>query len=173
MTSATVIEHLQEKDTGDRTTLYFFCDHRDPAKLRVQDLLHTLIKQLVGRNVVCLERTKSFRDARKSGTIAKPLTVDEQTEMVKSLCSLWTSAFLVVDALDECEGLESVVSTLSKLMKGSNVQVLVTSRYSFDLVRDVSRISQCRSPSRNIWEMTLNSSSSPRSAGRSPMGLSR
>jgi hypothetical protein len=122
-------------------TVYFFCDHRDPSKQSFQDLLYVIVKQL-------LDDTLSFQDAKywydenrklakERNEVPKPLSVVEYCILIKRLCSRWNSVNIVVDALDECTELKDFTLGLANLIDYSNIRLLVTSRETVDLRREL------------------------------------
>lgn len=120
-------------------TVYFFCDHRDPSKQSFQDLLFVVVKQLLD-DTSSFQEAKSWYDeklAKERSEVPKPLSVVEYCVLIKRLCSRWNSVNIVVDALDECIELEDFTLGLANLIDSSNIRLLVTSRETVDLRREL------------------------------------
>jgi hypothetical protein len=128
--------------------LYFFCDHRDPTKRSLNDLLCILIKQLLDGDGECLAGIVSWRKEKMpdAASIPKPLSNSEYIDLIRRLCTRWTSIRLVIDAIDECEDLNTFVPGLATLVADSNINLLLTSRHDVDLVRAIEPIAKYRVP---------------------------
>ena len=144
---ATIVDHLQQISTsGSECVLYFFCDHRNPNVQSLQDLLHVVVKQLLDRNPACFEDAKYWYEERlrtvagPHTSAAKPLSNSEYIKFVNQLCLRWESVSLVIDALDECVGLDAFVGGFKDILGGSNVRLLLTSRHDVDLKRGIEPI---------------------------------
>ncbi|KFY37903.1 hypothetical protein V495_06869 [Pseudogymnoascus sp. VKM F-4514 (FW-929)] len=144
--SATVVEHLQLVSTLPSTcVLYFFCDHRIPNMQSLQDLLYVIVKQLLDQSPGYFKDAKYWYDERTrpvegSKPAAKPLSASEYIKFIQQLCLRWESISLVVDALDECSRLDTFIDGLSKLLSGSNIKLLLTSRQSIDFTHAIDPI---------------------------------
>jgi hypothetical protein len=107
----------------------------------LQDLLHAVVKQLLDQNPACFEDAKYWYEERlrtvagPQTSAAKPLSTSEYISFINQVCLKWASVSLIVDALDECSGLGSFVSGLKNILGGSNVRILLTSRYDVDIRR--------------------------------------
>jgi hypothetical protein len=107
----------------------------------LQDLLYVIVKQLLDQNPVCWEDAKYWYEQRRrtvagrQTTAAKPLSTSEYIKFINQLCSRWDSVSLIVDALDECVGLDAFVSGLKDILGVPNVRLLLTSRHDVDLRR--------------------------------------
>jgi hypothetical protein len=114
------------------TVLYFFCDHRDPNKQSIRDFFHAIIKQLLDQDNNCFANAEAWRDEKTTGSLsaAKPLVNSEYVEIIRRMCSRWISVSIVLDALDECTGLNAFVDDLVALKSESNVRLLLTSRHA-------------------------------------------
>ena len=133
-----MIDYLQRETSSKlSTTVYFFCDHRDPNKQSFQNLLHVVVKQLLDQDHSCFSDAKYWRKERIDGqnSVPKPLTIPEYCKFIQQLCSRWDSVSLIVDALDECLGLDLFVGGLTDLIAASNIKLAVTSRQNVELKR--------------------------------------
>lgn len=111
----------------------------------LQDLLYAIVKQLLDQNPTCLEDAKQRYHERTRGVegpkaAARPFSVSEYIRFIQQLCLKWESVSLVVDAVDECSGLDTFVDGLRNLWSGANVRLLLTSRHDVDLKRAIEPI---------------------------------
>jgi hypothetical protein len=147
---ATIIRHFCENTSLSTTsaTLYFFCDHRDPSKRLLNDLLCVLLKQLLDRNDECFAEVNSWWKERlsDSSSVLKLLSTSEYIDLIRRLCNQLTSVRLIIDAIDECADLETFVPGLSTLTANSNINLLLTSRHNVDLVRAIEHLAKYRVP---------------------------
>lgn len=51
---------------------------------------------------------------------------------------------LVVDAIDECSELDTLVDGIDRLTEDSNIKLLVTSRHEIELIRAISPLADCK-----------------------------
>jgi len=111
-----------------------------------QDLLHVIMKQLLNQNQSCFEEAKYFyeeslrRVAGPQSTAAKPLSQLEYVQLICQMCLRWESVSLVIDALDECVGLDSFVGGLKDVLGGSNIRLVLTSRHDVNIKRVVESV---------------------------------
>ena len=135
------MNNLRQASIAGRTcVVYFFSDHRNPNMQSLQDLLHVIVKELLALNPTCFEDAKYWYEERLrtvagDTTAAKSLSTSEYIKFINQLCLRWESVSLVVDALDECVGLDSFVGGLKEFLGGSNVRLLLTSRHDVELKR--------------------------------------
>lgn len=107
----------------------------------LQDLLYVIIKQLLDQKSACFEDAKYWYEERlrnvsdPQSTAAKPLSNSEYVKLISQMCSRWESMSLIIDALDECVGLDSFVGGLKGILSGSNVRLLLTSRHDVNIKR--------------------------------------
>jgi len=139
------IEQLQNTALFDGSLiLHFFFERRGSGKQSTQDLLHAMAKQLLDASQECVAEAKRWRDDRKvsmGAGISKPLSLLEYINLVKDLCSHWTRVVLVLDALDECSNLKILTQSLGGLANGTNLRLLLTSRYDVEMQNFVQPLS--------------------------------
>ncbi|RFU27044.1 hypothetical protein B7463_g9317, partial [Scytalidium lignicola] len=162
--SANAIDHLSKKSRFDRSTvLYFFCDHRDPTRQNFQDLLHSIIKQLLDQDSNSFFIARYWRDMQSNNVsgpnaVAKPLTSSEYIALIQQLCSQWTSVSLVVDAMDECTNLDVFMSGLTALSSNeSNIRLLLTSRHDVEFKRVIEPIATYEVPLNEHMSVDIDS----------------
>lgn len=138
---AMAIEKLQAEPIFDESLmLHFFCDRQDPHKQSLQDLLHAIVKQLLDQNQACIAEAKRWRDERVmsiGSAISKPLALSEYISLIRKLCLGWKRVVLVIDALDECSDVDQLVDGLMVLAGGSNLRLLLTSRFDVEMQRAI------------------------------------
>lgn len=147
--SATAIRYLMRTSTSSGSAvLYFFCDHRDPNKQTIRDFFHGIIKQLLDKDINCFEDAKAWRNEKTTGSLsaAKSLVNSEYVDIVRKMCSRWSSVSIVVDALDECTDLSTFVGDLVALKAASNTRFLLTSRHDIEVVRAIQPLADYTIP---------------------------
>ncbi|KAH8820079.1 hypothetical protein F5884DRAFT_865727 [Xylogone sp. PMI_703] len=162
--SATVVDHLlQTSKLKQSTVLYFFCDHRNPSGRNFQDLLYSVIKQLLDQDSECFSVARYWRDRQTQAikgqdAVAKPLSPSEYIGLVQQLCSRWSNVNLVVDAMDECNDLDNFMGGLTALTSNkSNIRLLLTSRHDMELKRVIEPIATHEIPLSDHMEVDIDS----------------
>jgi Cdc6-like AAA superfamily ATPase len=137
MISAIVIDHLRRStQTEDVGVAFLYCNYKAQADQNVLNLLSALLRQLVqSRPDIAAPVTEIYNTKRRS----KP-SIDEIFRALQSVCSNYTTVYVVVDALDECtveEGSRGLlIDKLCDLQsKAEDVQLLFTSRFIPDIAR--------------------------------------
>jgi hypothetical protein len=95
------VEYLQKlyKDT-DVAVAFIYCNYKEQVAQTARNLVASLLKQLVQNSRVTSDNIKSFyRDHQDAETHP---TLDEFTKALRSELRLYSRAFIIVDALDEC-----------------------------------------------------------------------
>jgi hypothetical protein len=116
-------------------------------KQSFQDLIHSVLKQLMALNPACFLIAREWRDERiqtddGSMPIAKPLSSSEYVMFIARLCSLWSRVDLIVDALDECSEVDTFISGFKSLMSGTNLNILLTCRAEVEIGLAVAPIAK-------------------------------
>ncbi|KFY29750.1 hypothetical protein V493_02257 [Pseudogymnoascus sp. VKM F-4281 (FW-2241)] len=96
-----VIEKLISQFGNDKNIgiAYLYCNFRRGDEQKINDLLAGLLKQLAQALNPLPDFIKSLYDKHQNQT--QP-TLDEISQALKSVATLYTKVFIVVDALDEC-----------------------------------------------------------------------
>jgi len=140
--SASIIKSIVQSDSATRT--YFFFDSRDgQASLQSYDgLLRSITYQLCVRlDTLPGILVTTYKDCGSGTTV--PSRDDVQQICISALQQL-PEAFIIIDALDECNEIGQVVAWLQKLLTagGGKLHALITSRDKPDITIHLSRISQ-------------------------------
>lgn len=113
------------KDVG---IAYLYCNFQSQKDQTVDNLLASLLRQLVQSRPSLPEEVKSLCDKHKDRQ-TRP-SVDEITNALQHVTRLYSNVFIVVDALDECEGeyRPAFLSHLFALQTSTTTNILATSR---------------------------------------------
>ncbi|GAW21676.1 hypothetical protein ANO14919_111990 [Xylariales sp. No.14919] len=146
-----VINHLSESAANSAQVLYFFFSHCGPNQSMTKLLSSVLHQQL-------LQSTSSFTTSEILTKLAEKreikgsdtpwdddLLIECFLRLVDKSTALGQSLYFVIDALDECDDLDKVVSLLQRLNTGFNpprsIRTYISSRHS--------------SPFRPVWEIRI------------------
>ena len=129
MNAAVAIDHLHQiPNTGGVGLAIIFCNYK--ADQSGSSLFGALLRQLVQGRLNIATPVKHMYQKHTSKN-SKP-SLDEILETLQSLCSTYTTVFIVVDALDECtvkDGTQSrLIDELCELQMRMDVRLLFTSR---------------------------------------------
>ncbi|KAH0537579.1 hypothetical protein FGG08_005645 [Glutinoglossum americanum] len=133
--SSTIIEDVRrtcEKDPG-QALAYFYFDFSDSEKREVTSFLRSIVAQLHDQIDTLPDAVRKLHDQYKGGR-QQPSMQDLAAALLPTLGGL-KSAYIIVDALDECSGREQLLEQISDLAqcKTGNLHMLVTSRKERDI----------------------------------------
>ncbi|PWY88945.1 hypothetical protein BO70DRAFT_385136 [Aspergillus heteromorphus CBS 117.55] len=130
-----VIDHLEKTFHDDRNVgiAYIYGNLRRQYEQEAEDVLSSLIKQLVERIAVIPETIESLY-ARHRQSDTRP-TLDELCTILHSLAGRFSRVFILVDALDEISdgSLKRLLPELFQLQTKHNVSLFATSRHNLDI----------------------------------------
>ena len=144
--SASIIKSIVQSNNTART--YFFFDSRDAqALLQSYDgLLRSITYQLCVQLCVHLDTlpTVLVTAYKNCGSGATLPSRDDVQEICNFALQHFPEAFLIIDALDECNEIGQVAAWLQKLLTagGGRLHVLITSRDKPNITDHLSRIQQ-------------------------------
>lgn len=128
-----VIEDLMNRYYQDPNIgiAYIYLNFRQQEKQKVQNLLASLLKQLLHKRPALPESIKLlYEELSIQGT--RPSTVELSTAL-RSVAASYASIFIVIDALDECRVADGCrqefLQELFALQSGAGAQLLATSRW--------------------------------------------
>jgi hypothetical protein len=132
MMAAIAINHLCRTAGGDNIGVaYLFCSYKAQADQSASNLFASLLKQLVQSrpNIAApVTHIYDYHSKRES----KP-SFDEILRILQSICSNYTTVYIVVDALDECVDTYGtrgrLIDKLRELQARPDVRLLFTSRF--------------------------------------------
>ena len=133
--AAIVIDYLETKFQNAKNVgiAYLFCDFKLQDQ-KLEDLLASFLKHLVEEGSVPDNVMELFNRCKPKGK--RPLL----KEILKALCSVISSysrVFIVVDALDECQGdcRMAFVKEMLRLQTETEVNIFATSRFIPEVVK--------------------------------------
>jgi Cdc6-like AAA superfamily ATPase len=131
--TSVIIDHLEQEFGNEPNTgiAYLYCNFRQHHEQTTQDLLASLLKQLIqGQPVIPPSVEGLFDHHKRKGTRPK---LEELTRSIHSVAALYSTVFLVVDALDECRisdgSRNRLLSEIFNLQGKYNINFLATSRH--------------------------------------------
>ncbi|KZM20487.1 hypothetical protein ST47_g8336 [Ascochyta rabiei] len=136
--AATAIEHLEKTTRNDTEAVaYLFLNYKEQESQNIVDLLGAIVKQFVqGRALIADHVLELYR--RHGGTV-KPST-KELANALQAVVSELGTAYLVVDALDECSDSDGtrrqLLAHLRLTQQHAGLQLMVTSRPLPDVVAE-------------------------------------
>jgi len=132
--SAQVVRHLQEElsDSG-KPVLYIFCDYKMRVEQSRAHLLATLVRQLGYFSSDVFEKLKQLH-ARCREKSSRLMETDLERALEEAL-TIIGDAYIVVDALDECETCprSSLIRTLREKSSRCTIRLLTTARRESDI----------------------------------------
>jgi hypothetical protein len=132
-----VIADLFNRFRNDTTVgiVYIYCNFRRKDEQKVDDLLSSLLKQLAESQSSLPGSVKDLYDRHKPKRTRPSL--DEILAVLRSVATMYSRAFIIVDALDECQVSDGCrarfLSVLSNLQT-HRANIFATSRFIPDIV---------------------------------------
>lgn len=130
MMAAIAIDHLYKPAGNDGIGVaYLFCSYKAQADQTAPSLLAALLKQLVqSRPDIAAPVQQMYEEHSKQ---KKGPSMDEIIRVQQSVCSKYTTVYIVVDALDECasKARNQLIDKLRELQARTDVRLLFTSRH--------------------------------------------
>lgn len=131
-----VIQILSSQDIIKRgirsyetTVVYFFCDSSDPRSLKLQNILGTIIRQLLETIVISETLEKQIETYFRPET--RVATEEELFTLLLDVLQSYTNIYILIDGLDECnkEDINRILPMLSQLLK-SEIPLLKIALFS-------------------------------------------
>ena len=122
-----MLEHILQKGPQNNAA-YFYFDFNDSAKQYHDKMLRSLIIQLFSKHQSIPEPLLSLFQSCQSG--AKPPPTGELETLLKTLIDLYDKTFIILDALDECEDRQELLTFLENAIgwNSQKLNVVMTSR---------------------------------------------
>ncbi|KAL6697324.1 hypothetical protein J3F84DRAFT_394022 [Trichoderma pleuroticola] len=127
-----VVNHLFERFNNDTTVglAYLYCNFRRHDEQKLHDLLLSLVKQLaLGQNSLPQDAKEMFD---KYKTKNQRPSLDDTKKLLGCMADSYLRVFILVDALDECQGSDgcraNLVADMFFLQNKSRVNIFATSR---------------------------------------------
>ena len=126
--SSTAIRHLVEVKESSSVVLYFYFDFQIREKQTLGSFLSSAVNQIFDRSSESFEIAEKVFKANNEGR-SKP-SVRELKEALRQMLGTFTSVYMVLDALDECEEKESLLEHLEDILEWNQegVHIFATSR---------------------------------------------
>jgi len=114
----------------DIAVAYIYCNFRRRDEQKADDLLASILKQLIQKRSTLPEGVKALYD-RHSDQRTRP-SLDEISGTLQSVSVLYSRVFIVIDALDECQTSSGcrtrLLTELFKVQAWSTANIFLTSR---------------------------------------------
>jgi hypothetical protein len=124
-----VVKHLWAKFQHGATTgvAYLYCNFRRQNEQKPEDLLASLLKQLVQQQSSMPESVKSIYD-RHQEKQTRP-SINEILKALHSVVAYFSRTFIIIDALDECQVFCNILlSAMFALQAQTQINLFATSR---------------------------------------------
>ncbi len=116
---------------------YLYCNFKRQDEQTLDSLLRNLLKQLAQSQSPLPHDLKDLYDRAKRTGIRPSL--DDISRVLQSISALYSQAFIVVDALDECQTsggcLSTLLSRIFALQDNTGINFFATSRHITDIER--------------------------------------
>jgi Cdc6-like AAA superfamily ATPase len=128
-----VVNELTTRFGNDKSicVAYIYCNFRRQDEQKADDLLANLLKQLAQGRPSLPEDVKSLYDKHKDKH-TRP-SFDESLKALQSVTTMYSRAFIIVDALDECQAINGCrsrfLSEIFNLQAKSRANIFATSRF--------------------------------------------
>jgi hypothetical protein len=141
--TAIVIEYLtnQHGDDPNVGIAYVYCNFKRKNEQKLDDLLASLLRQLSEKRTSTPNAVKELYEQHNSKRI-RPST-DELSRTLQSVVASYSKAFIIVDALDECQisdGCQSkFIDELFNLQVQGGANLFMTSRFLPDVMENFDK----------------------------------
>jgi hypothetical protein len=136
MMAAIAIDHLCTSFPDEHIGVaYIYCNYKEHGSQSALSLLTALMKQLSQSQRNIPESVQRLYNDHYKQQTRPPL--DEICNILRSICTVYSRVFIVVDALDECTQKNgergSLIDKLRNLQAGTNVSIMATARLIPDI----------------------------------------
>ena len=111
---------------------YLYCNFRQQEEQKAEELLASLLKQLAQEHSAILPTVKDLYDRHK--IMQTRPSVDEISKALQSVAVVYSTVFIVIDALDECRVRTRLLPEIFNLQIKSGVSIFATSRSIPDII---------------------------------------
>jgi hypothetical protein len=131
--TAIVVDDLTTRVSSDSTigVAYIYCNFQQQGTQKIDDLMASLLKQLAQGQSSLPGSVKDLYDQHKTKR-TRPL-LDQILKVLQSVAKMYPRAFIIVDALDECQVSDDsrarFLSELFNLQTRHEVNIFATSRF--------------------------------------------
>jgi Cdc6-like AAA superfamily ATPase len=133
-----VVEELNTKFQSNNSfgIAYLYCNFKRKHEQKAEDLLASLLKQLIQEQSNIPESVKAIYNNHKDKHTQPSL--DEISRALQSVTAMFSRTFIIVDALDECEPTECrkrFLPQLFSLQAKTGANLFVTSRINDEIAK--------------------------------------
>jgi Cdc6-like AAA superfamily ATPase len=134
---------------------YLYCNFRRQQEQKPIDLLASLLKQLVQVQPSMPESLKSLYEYHKNKRTCP--SIDEVSKVLRSVVADFSRAFIIVDALDECQisdgGRRRLLSEIFNIQAKTGANLFATSRFIPDIMKEFeTNVSlEIRAHDEDVW----------------------
>jgi hypothetical protein len=135
-----VVDYMERRFESDHSIgiVYLYCNFRRQHEQNPEDLLASLLKQLIQGQPSMPESMKSLYERHKSRR-SRP-SFDEISKELHSVASNYSRTFIIIDALDECEvsdgGRRMLLSEIFNLQAKTGACFFATSRFIPEIMKE-------------------------------------
>jgi ankyrin repeat protein len=128
---------LEETQTTNSAVAYFYCDYKDGRTQTPQAVLGSLAQQIARQDKRSFEKLETFIKKNSADKQSATLSYDSEDlcHLIVDMATNFETVSLVVDGLDECEGLvREVTFHVAGLVKQSvQIKMILSSRDIVDI----------------------------------------
>lgn len=137
LTSIVIDELTTRFENGETVGIaYVYCNFRRTYEQKAEDLLASLLKQLAQGWPSLPESVKTLYNKYKEKR-TRP-SFDELSKALQTVAAMYTKAFIIIDALDECQTSDSCrsifLSEIFQVQANCTVNIFATSRHIPDII---------------------------------------
>ena len=118
---------------------YLYCNFRRHEEQKPEDLLASLLKQLIQEQPSMPENVKSLYE-RHRGNRTRP-SFNELSEALHSIVADYSKVFIIIDALDECQvsdgSRKRLLSEIFRVQAKTGANVFATSRFIPEIEKEL------------------------------------
>lgn len=135
-----VVHHLHNKFRNDPTVgiAYLYCNFRQHHEQKPADLLANLLKQCIQEQPSTPESMENLYKRHKDKR-TRP-SFDEISKVLHSVVANYSRAFIIIDALDECQvsdgGRKRLLSEIFNLQAKTRANLFATSRFIPEITKE-------------------------------------
>ncbi|KAL6689610.1 hypothetical protein J3F84DRAFT_407306 [Trichoderma pleuroticola] len=144
--TSVVVDYLQSKPQEDPKIgiAYFFFDYKRQDEQTIDEVLSSFLKQLAASLPSLPEAVRELYERHNTQAKQTRPPTDELIQVLKSVMMLFSRAFIVVDALDECNSVnctrQSIIKYIFELHSETEANYFITSRPNKEISNDFSKI---------------------------------
>lgn len=140
-------------NSHEKIVVYYYCDSSDPRSLELENILGTMIRQLLGTLIISEVLEKRIESCfRPHGRVA---IVEEIFTLLLDVIKSFSTIYILIDGLDECskDGLNTILPMLGQLLLRSTpplVKIVLFSREKSNIAEAVKNFPRVRVSSDKI-----------------------